>query len=220
MSKIHQAIRRAERELNEVRSQQQPITSSGTETGETKRKAPFDLDSARFSPAHREVESRVKEPYVPIFDQEVEIVADSELIALTAPDSEAALQYRELGQKVTQVGVEQGLKTLLITSASNSEGRTLTSANLSIELARQSGHRVLLVDADLRNPSIHRILGISQSTGLVELLKSGRSVGESILTTNVTNLTVLPSGGDGREPDGAAEHSFHAGLPDRSERAV
>jgi capsular exopolysaccharide synthesis family protein len=195
MSKIHQAIRRAERELKDVCSQQPSGLVSPTEGRQANRRAQLELDSFRPSPAPPDSELPEGMVYSPSSAELVEIAADAKVVALSAPDSAPALQYRELARRLTQVGSEQSLKTILIGSASRSEGRTLTAINLSIMLAQDSGQKVLLVDADFRNPSVHRVLGIEQAQGLAELLKGSRSSGDLILKTSVINLTVLPAGG-------------------------
>ena len=71
----------------------------------------------------------------------------------------AVEQYRRLAGAVHDLQIEQGLKTLMVTSAVPNEGKTLTSANLALTLSESCKHRVLLIDADLRRPFIHRYFG-------------------------------------------------------------
>jgi capsular exopolysaccharide synthesis family protein len=200
MSKIHQAIRRAERELNEVRSQQPSGLVSPTEGGQTNKKVKLDLDSFRLAPAPQDNELPEGMVFSPSSAELVEIVADSRVTALSTPTSASALQYRELARRLALAGSEQSLKTVLIASASRFEGRTLTAINLSIMLAQDSGQKVLLLDADFRNPSVHRVLGMNQDQGLAELLNGRRSSEDLFLKTSVLNLTVLPAGGLVQKP--------------------
>jgi capsular exopolysaccharide synthesis family protein len=195
MSKIHQAIRRAERELKDVRSQQPSGLVSPTEGRQANRRAKLELDPFRLSPALQDSELPEGMVCSPSSDELVEIATDARVVALSAPDSAPALQYRELARKLALAGSEQQLKTVLIASASRSEGRTLTAINLSIMLAQDFDQKVLLLDADFRNPSVHRVLGINQDQGLAELLNGRRSSGDLFLKTSVINLTVLPAGG-------------------------
>ena len=64
------------------------------------------------------------------------------------------------------IQVEQGLRHLMVSSASPREGKTLTIVNLALTLSASYGRRVLLIDADLRRPSIHEVFGIPNKHGL------------------------------------------------------
>ena len=87
-----------------------------------------------------------------------------------------------------------GARKILVTSAGPGEGKSTTSVNLSISLA-EAGQRVLLMDADLRKPTVHRYFGLDSRKGLSNLI-SGMSKREECLHTvsEVPGLTVLPSG--------------------------
>lgn len=86
-----------------------------------------------------------------------------------------------------------GFKTLLVTSSAPNEGKTTTAANLAISLAKD-GDRVLLVDTDLRKPSIHKIFGVTNEKGLTNLILGNTTIDEAILNTNEENLSFLPAG--------------------------
>lgn len=90
-----------------------------------------------------------------------------------ASDSVPLEQYRRLAAVLHDVQLQQGLKSLMLTSALPAEGKTLTTINLALTLSESYGRRVLVVDADLRRPSVHRVLGISNESGLNEALHSG-----------------------------------------------
>ncbi len=91
------------------------------------------------------------------------------LISLVAPKSTVAESYRALRTNIEFLGLERQLKTLVITSSSLLEGKTTSAINLAITMV-QSGKRVLLVEADLRRPTIHRVLGIPRSPGLADCI--------------------------------------------------
>jgi protein-tyrosine kinase len=84
----------------------------------------------------------------------------------------AVEQYRRLAATLHGMQVERGLKTLLVTSTMPQEGKTLTISNLALTLSESYKKRVLLLDADLRRPSIHEVFGLPNRTGLSEGLRA------------------------------------------------
>lgn len=92
-------------------------------------------------------------------------------------------------------------KTLAVTSAVPKEGKTTTSANLATSFA-QTGHRVLLVDADLHRGEIHRIFGLQAGRGLAEILVGHSSIDQVLQHTAVEGLDII---GTGAFPDNPAE---------------
>lgn len=81
-----------------------------------------------------------------------------------------AEEFRTLRSRLYQIREKMALKRLLVTSALPKEGKSLVAANLAQVMVRQHGRRALLIDTDLRNPGMHRLLGAAQSPGLAEYL--------------------------------------------------
>ena len=104
----------------------------------------------------------------------------------------AVEQYRRLAGAVHDLQVDQGLKTLMVTSALPSEGKTLTVANLALTLSEACSRRVLLIDADLRRPFVHQVFRLPNARGLSDVLRSER--GEMPFLQVSEHLTVLPAG--------------------------
>jgi capsular exopolysaccharide synthesis family protein len=105
-----------------------------------------------------------------------------------------AESYRALRTSLLLTSLGAPPKTILITSALPREGKTTTSINTAIVLA-QKGVRVLLIDADLRRPSIHKTLGMGPRVGLSNVLTGGATLQQATMRSPVLpNLYVLPAG--------------------------
>lgn len=120
-------------------------------------------------------------------------INDSSLIVSMNPKSPISEVYRILRTKIHFSSKDQELKTLMITSTQTGEGKTTTISNLAVTYA-QEGKRVLLIDADMRKPSLHRVFSVPNYQGLSTLLTGHTSVQDSIQETIVSNLSLLPSG--------------------------
>jgi exopolysaccharide transport family protein len=117
-----------------------------------------------------------------------------ELITQSRPQSQMAESYRALRTSLLLTSLGAPPKVILITSALPQEGKTTTSLNCGIVLA-QKGSRVLLIDADLRRPSIHKALGMGPRTGLSNVLTGGATVQQAtVRSTVLPTLFVLPAG--------------------------
>ena len=121
--------------------------------------------------------------------------ASYDMLALDRPRSALAEAFRSLRTALSFSTGTQDVRSMLVTSPSPLEGKSLVSINLAITFA-QAGKRVLLVDSDLRKPRIHKTFGLSPTIGLSNLLTSGGGVqlAEVVQETEVENLYVLPSG--------------------------
>ena len=109
------------------------------------------------------------------------------------PDAAVVEQYRHLAAAFHQAQKASGVRTVTVTSALPSEGKTLTATNLALTLSESYQRRVLLIDADLRRPRLREMFGLPQSAGLTDALTSAR--GERLPVHQVTsNLWVLAAG--------------------------
>jgi succinoglycan biosynthesis transport protein ExoP len=117
-----------------------------------------------------------------------------ELVTQVRPQSQMAESYRALRTSLLLSNLGGPPKVIMVTSALPQEGKTTTSINCSVVLA-QKGVRVLLIDADLRRPSIHKTLGMGPHSGLSNVLTGSTSLEQAITrTTILPNLFVLPAG--------------------------
>jgi len=85
-------------------------------------------------------------------------------------------------------------RSILVTSALPGEGKSFVSTNLAVSIAQNINEHVLLVDGDIRKPSVHGYLGLEETPGLAEYIAGGRDLSELLLKTDIKKLTVLPGG--------------------------
>ncbi len=123
------------------------------------------------------------------------------LVTLTEPDSPIAEEYRKLKSMVVKLTKNGKLQnTIMVTSTLAEEGKSLTALNLAVSLAQEYDNTVLLVDADLRNPSLHKYLGVESKIGLADCLAHGISVEKALTRTAIDKLVLLPSGSRVSDP--------------------
>jgi protein-tyrosine kinase len=108
-------------------------------------------------------------------------------------------QYRKLAAILHHAQVERGLKVIMTSSALPGEGKSLTAVNLALTLSESYHRRVLLIDADLRRPTVQRIFGIPPLSGLNEGLKASEDR-PMALTPVSERLFVLPAGRPESDP--------------------
>ena len=115
------------------------------------------------------------------------------LVVMDDPRSPAAEAYRTLRTGLLFAAQEQGLRSLAITSSEKGEGKSTTSSNLALAMAL-AGERVLLVDGDLRRPSVHSVMGLPNEEGLAEVLTGRATSISAIQKSQVPRLRVLTCG--------------------------
>ena len=154
MSKVHQALKKAERER----------MISG-----------IDMDDIDF----QDISDRSS--------------FDEHLVSFLAPKSAAAEQYRKLRTRISHF-LDSRLRTILITSSTSQEGKSLTAANLAITIAQGIDQHVLLVDGDLRQPSLPKFFGLYPRYGLTDYLTGNIDLSQILFDTGIPKLKLLPSG--------------------------
>ena len=114
------------------------------------------------------------------------------LITLTDPRSPASEAYRTLRTNLSFTGLDEPIRTLVVTSPAPGEGKSETVANLAVTMA-QGGRETILVDCDLRKPSLHTLFNLESEPGFTNLL-IGEDESPSLQQTGVEGLRLLSSG--------------------------
>lgn len=109
-------------------------------------------------------------------------------------------EFRTLRSRLYQAREKQALNKVLVTSALPKEGKSFTTANLGQVMVRQHGRRAVLIDADLRNPQLHNLLGAEQGPGLSEYLREEADEFAILQRGPMENLYLIPAGRSNTNP--------------------
>ncbi len=172
MSKISKALEKAARERI-VKERQEPIVTAPTVRPRGDALSPVATTSSHVDP---------------------------HIVAFHDRHNPIAEQYRMLRTHLHSIKQDQGLGSILFTSAFSNEGKTVTALNVALTLAQNPDCRVLLIDADLRKGSVKRWLGMERATGLTDVLCGRAQPHEALVRVQTTNLTVMPSGPTLQDP--------------------
>jgi protein-tyrosine kinase len=189
MSRIDEALRRASTggEPRAVVNPELPVDTYPAESSplpnpEPRKKA---ADHRGESPHFQFLRAVTQQP------ERVRLDADPRLVSSNT-NFVGVEQYRRLAASLHDAQLANGLRVVTLTSALPRDGKTLTAVNLALTLSESYSLRVLLIDADLRRPSVHSILGISNRAGLSEVLHGEKQ--ELPLAVVTPNLSVLTAG--------------------------
>ena len=132
---------------------------------------------------------------------QLRVSSGSHLVALTDLQGLPAEKFRVLVTRLRNLRAQQEMKSLQITSSSIDEGKTLVAANLAVTLARHSQNRVLLIEGDLHNPSLHALFGLSHLKGICHWWKEPTSLlSDFIYHVDGLPMWYLPAGERFDEP--------------------
>lgn len=116
--------------------------------------------------------------------------AESRLVTISEHNSLAAEKFRVLKTRLCHLQQKQELKTILITSASPGEGKTVVASNLAVGLARNTSQRVLLVEGDLRHPALARQFGLRDPRGITEWFETEEPLRQFVYRVIGLNLNL------------------------------
>jgi capsular exopolysaccharide synthesis family protein len=136
--------------------------------------------------------------------------ANSRLVSVTEVGGPAAEAFRLLSVRLHEIRQTRPLKKLLVTSTIPKEGKSTVAANLACSLARKKDERTLLLEGDVRRPSLTQLFGLGKAPGLCEWLRGDTSRAPNLYHMESTGLWILPSG---KAPDSPLELLQSARLP-------
>ncbi len=173
MSRIEQAMEKA----SQLRRDYPPAVTDGTGYAQQ------GGDSGRHNRLERH------EPAVPVSSD------NPLLVNLTQPFSAAAEEFRKVKAMLLSKTKENGFhNTIMVTSALPGEGKTMACLNLAVSLAEEFDHTVLLVEADLRRPTMHTFLTLEEKPGFSDCLLGEADLAEAIMPTGIGKLSIIRAG--------------------------
>lgn len=119
---------------------------------------------------------------------------DPRLVSFMKPGSPAVECFKMLRAKILTSNEKSRPRSIMVTSPQPLDGKTMVAVNLAINIAQGINEYVMLVDCDLRRPSVYRFLGMNAHEGIREYLEEGTSVAPYLTKTSVEKLTLLPAG--------------------------
>lgn len=149
------------------------------------------VEQDRFAEPEEEFKKPAKE----------DIVLDNKLVSFFQPTSIATEQFRGLRTYIMRPRQDDhSFRTILVTSTMAGEGKSLIAVNLATIIATELHSHALLVDCDLRNPSLSRLFGLEEKTGLSDYLSGNFEIKDLLIKTPIDKLSFIPGGGIKENP--------------------
>jgi exopolysaccharide/PEP-CTERM locus tyrosine autokinase len=170
MSKIYKALEKAEREREEGLKNEGQVT--------------------------REIEEeKIERHMIERWPQKGEgVFSDQKLLSFLQSGSLAAEQFRKLRTYLLRFKIHGAPKTIMITSSTSGEGKTLVASNLAISISHELHTHAVLVDCDLRNPSLAKWFDLQNGKGLSDYLAGNGNASELLMKTKLEKLNLIPGG--------------------------
>lgn len=116
------------------------------------------------------------------------------LITRQDPKSPISEAYRTIRTNIEFSNLDEEIKTIVVTSSQQNEGKSTVIANLAVSFASMEDKKVLVVEGDLRNPTVHRMFNVSNTHGITEILTNQKSFEECVHVTEIKGLHALTCG--------------------------
>ncbi len=121
-------------------------------------------------------------------------VVKHKILAPPFIDNDLAERFRLLRAKIVSETQQTDDRSFLVTSTQNMEGKTFTALNLAITFAREVDHKVLLLDINVKNPSVLKYLGIDEQPGLLDCMHDNVPISDMVICPGIERLLLLPLG--------------------------
>ncbi len=200
MGKIADALDKARREPARKKDQLRPSSETGSREQEQARVQhevspkpvyPDTIASKTDVQTGEGAEFVSKAPQGPV---------DPKLVVFHEPGSPAAEHFKVLRSQILYPKDGKDRRVILVTSAMEEAGKTMVACNLAVSIAQSVDPYALLIDADIRKSSVHRMLGFEPTEGLSEYLQTDEPLSKYLIRTPMMKLTVLPAGHSVRNP--------------------
>ena len=116
------------------------------------------------------------------------------IISYSNPKSIISEEFKAIRTNIQYSNLDKKIKTILVTSTTKNEGKTTIATNLAVNFAQIDNKKVLIIDCDLRNPSVHKEFDISNIKGVSDLLLEEKNILNYIKQTEVKNLHIITAG--------------------------
>ena len=116
------------------------------------------------------------------------------IISLKNPKSPVSEAYRSIRTNIEYSNVDENIKVIMVTSSKQNEGKSTVISNLAVSFASLEDKKVLIIDGDLRNPTVHRTFGISNIYGVTDILLGYKTFEECVGSVGSSNLDILTTG--------------------------
>jgi len=133
-------------------------------------------------------------PHARVINYSEPSVVQHKILTYPFVDNDLNERFRLLRTKIVSATQQTDDRTFLITSTQNQEGKTFTAINLAITFAREVDHKVLLVDINVKNPSVLKYLGIDEQPGLLDCLHDNVPLSDMLICPGIERLLLLPLG--------------------------
>jgi len=133
-------------------------------------------------------------PTAQIINYSESAVVKHKILAPPFVDNDLSERFRLLRAKIVSEAQATDDRTFLVTSTRNMEGKTFTALNLAITFAREVDHKVLLLDINVKNPSVLKYLGIDEQPGLLDCMHDNVPISDMVICPGIERLLLLPLG--------------------------
>ncbi len=186
----YEALQKAERERRHKAAGEQAAPVDALSWDSTPQTAPSSEKVGLLARlrAPKEKRKRKKKLSLPVPDANE---VNKRRIAILRPESYISEQFRMLRGRIDSLAAQRPIRTVGMTSANPGEGKSTAAVNLAVVESLGVGQRILLVDCDMRRPTVHRSLGLSPDAGLAEVLLNRASLEQAVTRAEGTNLDAL-----------------------------